>query len=58
MFDTPIWVYFALNVIAILLYILEYKFKLEKPPFSYLKKIMLLWPFIITAFVIWVVFIR
>ena len=58
MFANPLWVYFSLNIMGIIIYSLELKFKLEKPPLSYLKTPMIFWPFLITGFLVWVLHLR
>ena len=47
-YDYPVKWYLGLNITAIVIYLAEIKFKMEKPPLSLLKKFKFFWPFLIT----------
>ena len=50
--------YLGLNIMGVILYSIEMKFKLEKPPYVYLKYPMMFWPIVIFFFIIWILVIR
>ena len=53
MFGTPLIVYTIANILTILIYLMDFKFKGEKGIFNYIKKYLDLMPLIIVFIMIW-----